>query len=525
MRVLIWGANPLARDSAYWFWLKTGMEAVGHQVIALDVLPLAGLYGLTGMQQILLQVAKAYRVQAAIVVPQAFVEPWCLEALKASGVALVGFGYDDGMLAAFGGAALPRATAQMQAEAALCCHLAVTVSRTIGGILAGHGLPEPYYLPMPYGWQAVPAAELPLRPVVAFCGSPKNRTETVVSWRVRVMRALRQAGVPLELHHDGWKEIPGLSDAARPTPTLDGFFRVFRSSMVNLCLAAEGTAQPYRGMKLLSLEIAAAGGPQLVTPSAELADIFTAGEDLLTAWTVDEVVDQARALLAQPERARRMGQKSRQSLLRTCGWEIWWEQVAARLAAQGVTLDLAAPAVIPDAADTAWLATVMTAVAHAYEKQGDGHLADVYYGMVLAWRPDDYAANAGRARLAASPEAALPYWRRAALETGPTLPVLLPCPLGMPGVTARNSTNYRFDAADNWMGAALAAGRFDDLFEALALFVPHTEAVAGVVADRLLACGQVALAQRAVAMGLAHWPDQAALRERQGRLGRPSGAT
>jgi hypothetical protein len=516
MRVLIWAASPLSRQSAFWFWLKTGMSAIGHQVLAVDVMPLAGLFGLRGMQQILLQLAKAYQVQAALVLPQNVVEPWCLEAMKAAGIVLVSLGVDDGMVAAHSGRTRTLGEWQWLSAFRAHCHLDVTVSRHIGGMMVAHGLKEPLYLPFPYGWQAVPADERPLRPVIAYCGSPKQRSASVTSWRVQVALALRDAGLPLELHHDDWAAIDGLADVARPTPGLDTFFVVARTSMVNLVLASEGTDAPYAGIKGLSLEIAAAGGAQVVTPSAELSDILTDGEDVLTAGTKGQVVEAARRLLAEPDLARRLGRNSRQAV-QAFGWDRWWEQVASHLAARGVTLDLAGPAVRPEPAETAWLATVMTAVAHAYERQGEGQLADVYYQMVQGWCPDDYAANTGRARLATTAAAALPFWRRAAVDTAPTQSAMVPCPFGMPGVSPRYDTLYLIDALDNWLAAALEVGAMDDVFAALDRYLPFNARVAPILAERLIERGLWGLAQRAVDAGLQVAPDMdelLALRQR-----------
>src|SRR5688572_11856246 len=79
-------------------WIVRGMEAAGHQVVAVDPLLLAALYGVVGMQRILLAYAQAYRVNAALVLPGSFVEPWVLRAMKDQGVVIVSWRYDDSSL-------------------------------------------------------------------------------------------------------------------------------------------------------------------------------------------------------------------------------------------------------------------------------------------------------------------------------------------------------------------------------------------------------------------------------------------
>ncbi len=513
MRVLIWGANPLSRDSAYWFWLKTGMEAIGHQVIALDALPLAGLFGIAGMQQILLAAAKAYRVQAALVLPQNFVEPSFLEALKDMGVAVVSFRYDDCLAASPGGAGMPPPHWRFFTQLNPYCDVNATVSRHIGPILAAQGLPPPDYVPFPWGWQAVPAAELPLRPVIAFCGSPKQQDGCPESWRVQVVKALHAAGLPLELHHSGWLAFPDLAAVARPTPSLGDFYRVIRSSTVNLSLASDWLPHPYRGIKGLNLEIGSAGGPQLSSPSDELDDLFEVGRDILTAETPADFVAVARQMLDQPDMARSLGRHSRQAMMRHGGWDVWWQRVAGLLEAVGKPLDLDGEAVQPDPTDTAWLATALTAVAHAYEMRGNQSLAAVYFGMVLAWRPDDYAAHAGLARLQDRPAEALPLWRRAAALVAPTAPIMLPCPLGMPGVGALGTTQYQYEAATHWLVTALETGQLEGVLDALDICVPYDHHLAVAVADRLFLQGDGLLALQALDTGLRHWPESGELQD------------
>ncbi|MBC7544545.1 MAG: glycosyltransferase family 1 protein, partial [Candidatus Sericytochromatia bacterium] len=144
----------------------------------------------------------------------------------------------------------------------------------------------------------VSAAVQPLRPVIAYCGSPKYRNEKQLGWRVHVIRHLLASGLPLELHHDDWATVPGCEAAARPTPTLTAWFGTFRTATVNLALAADWDIGPHPLVKLLNVEIAAAGGMQIAQPSAELADLFSFDRDIATADTAAEIAMLSRHFLS-----------------------------------------------------------------------------------------------------------------------------------------------------------------------------------------------------------------------------------
>src|SRR5690606_32115272 len=106
--------------------------------------------------------------------------------------------------------------------------------------------------------------------------------------------ALLAAGLPVELHHDDWRAIPGCEAAVCPTPRLQDFYRLLGESQVNLSLASDEEPVPYPQLRLLTLEIAAAGGMQIAYACDELDDYFVPGRDIETFTTTDELVAKVR---------------------------------------------------------------------------------------------------------------------------------------------------------------------------------------------------------------------------------------
>ena len=401
MRVLIWVFHPPSPDSSYWAWLIGGMEAAGHQVIAVDAFGVCSLFGPHRIEAILLAYARAYRVQAAVVVPQAFVSVAFLNALRAMGTAVIALRYDDGLLAA-PGVPVPYSGQEIglfrHHEAG--CDLAVTTCRNALRVFAESYGPPLVYVPLPFECGGIDASERPLRPVIAYAGSPKFREDTPLSARVAIVRSLLAVGLPMELHHADWATIPGCEAAARPTPSRAAFFDIFRTSTVNLVLASDWGPRIYPMIKLLNMEIAAAGGMQLTSPCAELDDYFTADLDIAYATTESEFARQARYYLTHPDEARQLGRRSRRVIERRATWARWWQAVAGHLQAGGHTLDLTAPAVAPDPAEIPVLAAVAAALAHAHTAAGQAAVARVYFDELRRYDPGNASIDRGLARLA-----------------------------------------------------------------------------------------------------------------------------
>ncbi len=486
MRILTWYNERPSETSAFHAFFVRGHEAAGHQIISLDSQPLIELFGVRGMQRILLHYARAYRVQAVLVLPANFVEPPFLEVLRASGVVTVGLRFDDGILAS-PGMPLPdpvlwRRFTVLDAS----CDLTVTICRAAVGVSERYGCPPMSYLPLAYPWQMVaPATEVP-EPVIRYCGSPRYAPGAADSYRIQVARSLLASGLPVSFHHDGWREVPGFEGVALKTPSVRTMFDLIRKSAVNLCLPSEFGPVPYPMVKGLNVEIAAAGAMQVTYPSREVTDIL--GDSVVTADSLDAFVDRARYFVERPGEAFVLGQRSRSAIMARGGWDRWWEEVAELLAAKGLTLDLEASPIQPTPADSHVLYLTAIALAHVFEGQGRADLARPYFVEALRYDPNDYAATAGLARVALGLDAQRAGWRQAFGSVGLTHPILEG--LGLPTkVLSRHGTFFAMEALSNWISAAFELGRLDEVVEAVRASM-HVQGDVGVqVASELLRRG------------------------------------
>ena len=491
MRILIFGASTL-RDpnSLYRTWLVAGMEALGHQVIAVDAYGLDAMYGPKVMQQLILAYARAYRVEVAFCVSCPIIEPALLESLKAQGVILIGFRYDDLLYCAPGLAYPERAFLEHEWQFDRHCHLSITSLRQSEQVHRDLGLPGPTYVKMPVSWQAIPVRDLPQRRVISYAGAPKYRPGQPKNWRYRAIKALADAGLPVEVHGAAWLEIPELAHlAVVPSPTspaaqqerdlvthsalvMAEILEVFQTSQVNLSLLGDYLPVPNPGIRLLSLEICAAGGMQLTDPSPELADHYTYGRDIAVFHDLDELVRQARHYLDHPEEARTMGANGRRALERDGGWEVWWATVAERLAENGVRLPLDSPPVAPDPREVPTLQMAASGLAHAYAAQACPLMATTYFQEILTYAPDDYAAHAGLARLATDPATALSHWRTAAKSVAWTYVLNHGVRFGMAGFGTEFPGAHQSEAACMWFKEATLSNQPDEMAAALLLLVP-----------------------------------------------------
>jgi tetratricopeptide (TPR) repeat protein len=354
--------------------------------------------------------------------------------------------------------------------------------------------------------------------VIAYGGSPKQElTGQPPTWRLQVIQALADAGLPLELHHDNWAQVPGLQHFARPTPALKDFYNILRTSTVNISLSSERGSKPYRGLKGLNVEIAAAGGMQISDPSDEIADILQPGRDIEFAESLEDFVAKARHYLGHPDEAAQMGRNSRKAIERHGGWEIWWARVASLLAERGVELDLQAAPYTPTPDESRWLATVYVALAHSYEANNNTALAQTYFKNVLDLDPDNYAAHTGMARLAGNSGTALPHWKKATECIGLTLPIHLPKPLALNGV-GTYSTAFRAEAALNGLSAALHSDQPDEVLVMLEPVAAFLSGLAHHVASQLEQSGYLGHALEAVDIGLAATPEDQDLIDLRQRL-------
>jgi hypothetical protein len=295
------------------------------------------------------------------------------------------------------------------------------------------------------------------------------------------------------------------------------FFDVFRTSTVNLSLPSDWQPEPHPSIKGMTIEIAAAGGMQLTYPSAELFDLFVNGRDVACAETPADFVRQARYYLDHPDKARQMGQNARQAV-EMHGWDAWWAQVAALLAAKGVSLDLAAPPVTPSREESRWLCSVDTALAHAFEAAGDLPAARLYFRRVVSLDANHYAALAGLARLETDPVAGQGLWQRATAAVDTTLFCHKPALFGMGGVPGTKGTDFKGEAALQWLRLAILTDDVEAVIEALDVNAPFSPNLAVDVAENLLGRGFLDPARQALDISIRDWPDAPSLRPIQARL-------
>lgn len=505
MRILIWSHVPPAATSGYWLWLKAGMEAAGHQVIALDALALASLYGPVGMQRVILHYARAYAVDAALVVPSNIVEPALLQGLRQLGCALIGLRYDD---AIYVGPGLPlKAMGVLRGLTGLDagCDVVVTVCQRAVTLFGELGLPIPHYLPVPYPYPLISAEPLPQEPVIRLSGSARYVAGAPDNWRISVARALLAADLPVELCHDSWAQVPGLQAFARPTPTLAGFFHGLRTATVNVSLPSDYLPQPVPGVRLLHLETAAAGGMQVTSPAVELDDYFVADTDIAYADSVNGFVTQARHYLAHPDSARQLGQSSRKALARVGGWDVWWTRVGELLAAKGITLDLAAPHRPPRPDMVLTLSLVAASLAHLHEAAGDMDTAATYFDELLVYDPNDYAGLTGKARLTTDPEAARPYWLQAFSGMASTRELVTPALFGSQAFLT--GTDFASESASHCLLIAMETARYDEVITILTKLSPTNVAIAHTMALQLLEHKQGSHCVQALDLAIQHWPE------------------
>lgn len=516
MRILVCAQVPPSAESVYWHSIN-GMEIHGHQVVPLDVLALQSLYGPDATDRLILQAAMAYNVNVALVFDGVPLSVPLLGCLRQLGVVLVAFQGDDSLfIDPDRHPPVTRTALRQKIEVTGCCDLVITCCRAAVALYAGHGLPPPCYLPPPYTVAALARHDGPMRPVVRFAGSPRYRPEAPPSWRVRVIRALVEAGLPVELAHAEWQKVPGCAHLATETPGLHDFYRDTADATVNLVLTSEFGSEPIPSYRGLVLQVAATGGLLLTNPFDEFADFFIDGADAVIARSPEAFVVQARHFLSHPDEARRIGHRGRQVIELSHSWQHWWEQVAERLAAKGIRLALNSPPHATLASHRPGLALAISGLAHMYESHGHQAVAEGYFRQILSWYPDDYAALAGLARISPEMGSKQAYWRSAlAIQ-----PAMHPLPAGPfpTAVIGPMGTDYRAEAGIQLLATSWHIGDHESVAEALlSLMGPET---ATVWADAtlpethirgLIDVGAVGLAEQCLVAALALWPDDIGL--------------
>jgi len=149
-----------------------------------------------------------------------------------------------------------------------------------------------------------PMPELPKAYDVSFIGGRYGIRE-------RIVRALRRAGVRVSAWGSGWEggriDVPGMA-------------RVFAQSRVVLGVGTIGHCRDFLALKLRDFDAPMSGSCYLTHDNPDLASLYEVGRDIVTYRSVDECVEQARALLADPVRAESIGAAGRVRALRDHTW-------------------------------------------------------------------------------------------------------------------------------------------------------------------------------------------------------------
>lgn len=149
-----------------------------------------------------------------------------------------------------------------------------------------------------------PPAESDWRPVVVIAGN-------MYPTRIRLLERLARTGLPLELYGPRpAKWLPADTLASQHTGSYiarSEKAKVFRSAAVVL-----NTLHPteMESMNCRLFEAAGCGAAVLTEYRAELPKLFEIGEEVVAFSTFDELVQEARSLLADPERSRAIGDRA-----------------------------------------------------------------------------------------------------------------------------------------------------------------------------------------------------------------------
>ena len=108
--------------------------------------------------------------------------------------------------------------------------------------------------------------------------------------------------------------------------------------------------------------------------------------------------------------------------------------------------------------------------------------------------------------------------RRATAAVEPTLICHKPALFGMGGVPAPRGTDFKGEAALQWLHRALSTGDGAAVIAAMDINAPFCADLAVVVAEQLLELGCLEEARQALDISIRDWPDTATLQPIRARL-------
>jgi len=131
-------------------------------------------------------------------------------------------------------------------------------------------------------------------------------------FRPWIVRDLRRRGLDVAAFGDGWEREGVWGDAQ---------VEVFNRSVVNIGLGGIGYSERLTNVKTRDFEIpGTGGGVYLTTYNSDLARHFVIGKEILCYQSVDELVEQARQCIAEPDEAAVIAINGRRRCLREHRW-------------------------------------------------------------------------------------------------------------------------------------------------------------------------------------------------------------
>lgn len=402
MRLLV--TETLDPDGAMHRWCTPDLSALGHEALPLPTQELAPLLGPDGLAAWILAVAEQLRPDLVLLCPPYdHVSRATLTNLAELGAQTVAYCFDEPLFAM---------GARREAGLAAYGHRFATAPDRVAA------LPRPASW---LRWAASPAAfeprvELPehwreaLAGAVVLVGRPYQR-------RVELVSGLAERKVPVVVFGHGWGGSPGLETGpGAGNPKVGG---ALSGPEMHAVLAGAGlvlTTGDWEGqalpmVKYRLLEAALCGAPQVVQRSPDLESYFELGSEVAAYDTVDELAEEALALLRDTTRAAAMAKRARARALREHTWSVrfgeLWEVVGGAERASSVDAVSGVP--------PAYLAG-LALIAHDAERRGAERLAWAAFSFWERLAPNPTAC-AGLARLGGGAENARRALRH--LETDP----------------------------------------------------------------------------------------------------------
>lgn len=386
MRLLV--TETLDPDGAMHRWCTPDLVALGHVALPLPTQELAPLLGPDGLAAWILAVAEHLRPDLVLLCPPYdHVSRATLKKLSELSAQSVAYCFDEPLFAMG-----PRRAAGLAAYG----HRFATAPDRVAT------LPQPARW---LRWAASPAAfeprvELPerwreaLTGALVLVGRPYQR-------RVELVSGLAERGVPVVVFGHGWGGSPGLETwPGAGNPKVGG---ALTGPEMHAVLAGAGlvlTTGDWEGqalpmVKYRLLEAALCGAPQVVQRSPDLESYFEIGSEVAAYETVEELAEEALALLRDTTRAAAMARRARARALREHTWSVrFGELLEAVGGAEGAHAAKSSSLIPP-----AYLAG-LALIGHDAERRGAARLAEAAFSLWERLAPNP-TASAGLARLGA----------------------------------------------------------------------------------------------------------------------------